>query len=90
MRAPTMTAPGKITDFLLKLQKSKIATKDFNDIIRADHHGLPPHLEKADFILRELLKVNADSVPKIFVGEEIGRELRLNRIRRFVELRDNL
>lgn len=90
MRAPTMTAPGKITDFLLRLEKSKIATKDFNDIICADHHGLPPHLEKADFILRELLKVNADSVPKIFVGEEIGRELRLNRIRRFIEIRDNL
>lgn len=90
MRAPTMTSPGKITDFLLRLEKSKIATKDFNDIICADHHGLPPHLEKADFILRELLKVNADSVPKIFVGEEIGRELRLNRIRRFIEIRDKL
>ena len=62
---------------------------DFNDVIRADHHGLPSHLEHADKILAELLKVTGKDAPPELSGAEIGAWIEAERIRRFVAIRDN-
>ena len=83
MRAPQMTRPGKIVDFLIKLHKSKISVDDFNDIINLDNHGLPPHLANAKLILAEILKVTGKDVPKELFGEEIGNWIRSERIKIF-------
>ena len=87
MRAPLMTKPGKIVNLLLHLNKSKINVKDFCDVIRADHGTLPPHLEKAEEIIFELLKVDGRSVPKELYGEDVGKKILENRIRRFTEMK---
>ena len=90
MRAPIFTKAGKITDFLMRLHNLKIAVKDFNDIINADHHGLPTYLEKADFLIAELLKVRGDSAPPELHGEEIGKWIFQRRIRLLKKLKANL
>ncbi len=90
MRAPVLTSAGKIVDLLIKIYKSKISVADFNDVIRADHHGLPNYLENAEKILAELLKVTGKSAPAELKGAEIGKWIEEERIRRFVALRDSL
>lgn len=87
MRAPLLTAAGKIADLLLGINNSKISTRDFNDVINADHKSLPPYLEHADKIIAELLKINGKTVPPELKGAEIGKYLRESRIRRFLEIR---
>ena len=86
MRAPLITSAGKIVDLLIKLHNSKIAIRDFNDIINADNHGLPAYLVNAKNILDELLKVSGKNAPTELTGSEIGDWVRAERIRRFVEL----
>lgn len=90
MRAPMMTRPGKIVEFLIKLHNSKIAVDDFNDIINLDNRGLPFHLANAKVILAELLKVSGKSAPPEFKGAEIGNWILQERTRRYVELKDTL
>ncbi len=89
MRAPMFAKAGKITDFLLRLHNSKISVSDFNDIIRADHHGLPIYLEKAEFLISELLKVTGKDAPSELQGKEIGEWIFQERIRCFIQLRKN-
>lgn len=90
MRAPILTNTGKIVDLLIRIHKSKISVADFNDVIRADHHGLPSYLEHAEKILAELLKVNGKNAPPELTGNEIGAWIDSERNRRFVALRDSL
>ncbi len=90
MRAPILASAGKIVDLLIGIHKSKISVADFNDIIRADHNGLPSYLENAEKILAELLKVNGKNAPPELSGSEIGKWIRAERIRRFMALRNNL
>ena len=85
MRAPVMTAPGKIVELLIKLSKLKIV-KDFADIINADHHGLPTYLADAEKILPELLKITGRDVPPEIHGEKIGEYIFQARIRKFIEI----
>lgn len=87
MRAPVMKAAGKIVDLLMKLQTSKFAVTDFNDVIRADHNDLPPYLENAESIINELMKINGRIAPPELSGEDIGKWIRDERIRRFVAIR---
>ncbi|MBR6012678.1 MAG: HD domain-containing protein [Selenomonadaceae bacterium] len=72
MRAPVLAKPGKIVELLLKIHKSKISVEDFNDIIRADHNGLPNYLERAEFFITEMLKVSGKNAPPELKGTEIG------------------
>ena len=81
MRAPVMTRPGKIVDFLIKLHNSKISVEDFNDIINFDNHGLPLYLANAKIILNEILKVNGRMAPPEKRGAEIGEWIRSERIK---------
>ena len=81
MRAPVLTRPGKIIDFLLKLHNSKISVEDFNDIINFDNHGLPLYLANAKIILNEILKVNGRMAPPEKRGAEIGEWIRSERIK---------
>ena len=90
MRAPMITAAGKITDFLIRLHNSKISAKDFNDVIRADHGSLPPHLEKAEFLTEQFLKVRGNNAPLPLKGYEVGEWVRRERIKIFVNLRNDL
>ena len=90
MRAPMLTGAGKIVDLLIKIHKSKISVADFNDVIRADHHGLPSYLEYAEKIIAELLKVTGKDAPSELKGTEIGSWIESERVRRFVAIRDNL
>lgn len=90
MRAPVFEKAGKITAFLMRLHSLKISAKDFNDIIKADHNSLPPYLEKADFLIAELLKVRGDSAPPELHGEEIGKWIFQERIKKFKHLQANL
>ena len=87
MRAPILTAAGKIADLLIKLNGSKISVNDFNDIIRADHGSLPPYLSNAEKIIVELLKINGRDAPPELEGEEIGKWIRDARYRRLAEIR---
>ena len=89
MRAPMFSKAGKITDFLMRLHNSKINISDFNDIIRADHHGLPDYLENAKIFIAELLKVNGKNAPPELQGKEIGEWIFQERIRRLVKLQKN-
>jgi len=81
MRAPVLTRPGKIVDFLIKLHNSKISVEDFNDIINFDNHGLPLYLANAKIILNEILKVNGRMAPPEKRGAEIGEWIRSERIK---------
>lgn len=87
MHAPLMSKPGKVVDLLMRLHNSRITISDFNDIIRADHHGLPPHLERAEFIINELLKIGGKSAPPELVGKAVGEWIRAERIRKFMEIK---
>ena len=90
MRAPMFNKPGKITDFLMCLHNAKISVTDFNDIIRADNHGLPPYLENAEFLIEELLKVSGKDAPPDLQGKKIGDWIFQERIRQFIKLQKNL
>ena len=81
MRAPVMTRPGKIVDFLISLHNSKISVEDFNDIINLDNHGLPLYLVNAKIILEEILKINGRMAPPEKRGAEIGEWIRSERIK---------
>ena len=87
MRAPMFAKAGKITEFLMRLHKIGITISDFNDIIQADHKGLPPYLEQAEFLISELLKVSGKDAPPELKGEEIGEWLSAERTRKFVNLK---
>ena len=89
MRAPMFNKPGKITDFLLRLHNSKISVSDFNDVIRADHHGLPIYLQNAEKIIPELLKISGKNAPPDLQGKKIGDWIFQERIRRFIQLQKN-
>ena len=89
MRAPMFNRAGKITDFLMRLHKTGIKVSDFNDVIRADHNGLPSYLEQAEFLISELLKVSGKNAPPELQGEEIGKWILEERTRKFVELKKN-
>ena len=84
MRAPMMTRPGKIVDFLIRLHNSKISADDFNDIINLDNHGLPPHLANAKIIIVEILKISGKSAPLELKGAEIGDWIRRERVKCYV------
>lgn len=86
MRAPLLNKPGKIVELLMKIHNSKISVDDFNDIIRADHGGLPPHLLNAKFVIDELLKVSGKNAPPELVGKNIGDWIFQERIKRFLNL----
>lgn len=90
MRAPMFSKAGKITNFLMRLHNAKISVADFNDIIRADHHGLPGYLENAEKIIAELLKVSGKDAPPELQGKEIGDWILQERIRRFVKIHETL
>ena len=81
MRAPVMTRPGKIVDFMIRLHNSKISVDDFNDIINLDNRGLPLFLANAKIIISELLKINGKMAPSELKGEEIGNWIRKERIK---------
>ena len=86
MRAPLFSKPGKKVDLLMKLNSKKINLKDFNDVIRADHKGLPPYLENSEYIINELLKVKGTSAPPELKGQAVGKWIRSERIRQFINL----
>lgn len=90
MRAPLLSKAGKIVDLLMKIHGAKISIDDFNDIIRADHKGLPNYLENAKFFLDELLKVSGKNAPPELAGIEIGNWILQERIKKFLELNNNL
>ena len=85
MRAPRLNMPGKIVDLIIKLHNAKIPFRDFNDIINADNHGLPPYLANADNILPKLLTVSGKDAPPELNGSQIGDWIRANRIKLFIE-----
>lgn len=85
MRAPRIGHPGKKVDLLMALYKSKLSTKDFNDIILADHGSLPDYLRYAGEILPLLLEVSGNDAPKELRGKKIAEWIRRERIRKFTE-----
>jgi len=88
MRAPIHKRPGKIVDMLIRIN-SVMTIKDFNDIIRADHKGLPSYLANGEELLKELLKVKGSECPEGLKGEQIGEWIRAERIRYYVKIRDS-
>ncbi len=87
MRAPMFAKAGKITAFLMRLHSSKISVADFNDIIRADNHGLPEYLERAEFFIAEFLKINGNDAPINLKGPEIGNWIFEQRIKTYTNLK---
>ena len=76
MRAPRLAKPAKIVDLLLALDRSVLTVAEFQSIIRADHHGLPYYLEKAEFFLTAMKKVTGCDCPKELTGKQIGEWIR--------------
>ena len=85
MRAPRLNMPGKIVDLIIKLHNAKISFRDFNDIINADNHGLPPYLADAENILPKLLTVSGKDAPPELEGAQVGDWIRANRIKIFMD-----
>ena len=85
MHAPLYKRPGKIVDLIMKIKSSRLTFKDFKDIIRADHKGLPDYLENVEEIYLELIKVDGKNCPEEFQGEQIGKWIRAERIRRYLK-----
>ena len=85
MHAPLYKRPGKIVDLIMKIKSSRLTFKDFKDIIRADHKGLPDYLENVEEIYLELIKVDGKNCPEEFQGEQIGKWIRSERIRRYLK-----
>lgn len=85
MQAPLYKRPGKIVDLIMKIPTSKLSFKDFNDIIFADHRSLPDYLEQAEEIYNEFLKVNGANAPNELQGEQIGKWIREERIKIYIE-----
>ena len=88
MRAPRLNMPGKIVDLIIKIHNSKFSFRDFNDIINADNHGLPPYLADAEIILPKLLTVSGKDAPPELNGSQVGDWIRANRIKIFMELHE--
>jgi len=88
MRAPRLNMPGKIVDLIIKIHNSKFQIKDFNDIINADNHGLPPYLADAEIILQKLLTVSGKDAPPELSGAQIGDWIRTNRIKIFIGINE--
>lgn len=72
MRAARLTKSGKIAELLLKVAASPLETADFQAVIRADHHGLPPYLAEASALIAAMQQVNGGLAPKNLQGAQIG------------------
>lgn len=86
MHAPLYKKPGKIVNLIMKIQSAKLSFDDFNDIIRADHKSLPIYLEHSKRIYAELLKVNGNNCPPNLEREQIGKWIRAERIKNYLNL----
>ncbi len=86
MHAPLYKKPGKIVDLIMKIPLTKLTFDDFNDIIYADHNGLPGYLKNAEKIYFELLKVDGKNCPENFCGKQIGQWIRAERIRTYLNI----
>ena len=90
MRAPRLEKPGKIVDLLLAIHHSHLDFDGFRSIIRADHGSLPDYLEYGEQYLDALLRVSGRDCPSGLNGEAVGKWLRTERIRCFLEARKEI
>lgn len=86
MRAPRLHHPGKIVQLLLSIGKYHLTTAEFNAVILADAHHLPPYLQQAEAIIAELKKVCGADAPKTLKGRQIGAWICQQQIRLYQNL----
>ena len=81
MRAPRLEKPGKIVDLLLAAAAAPLPVSDFQAVIRADHHSLPPYLQQAEKIIARLQSVNGRNAPQGLKGPQIGAWVRAEQVK---------
>ena len=83
MRAARLNKAGKIAELLLKVAASPMEIADFQAVIRADHHSLPPYLEEAPAIIACMQQVNGSQAPKSLRGAAIGDWVRNQQVKAY-------
>lgn len=86
MRTPRLHKSQKIVDLLLALDKSVMTIAEYQAVIRADSHGLPSYLAQAAEILPVLKSVSGKDAPAGLEGAAIGKWIRDQQVRKYVEL----
>ena len=86
MRTPWMKKPSKQVRLLLDIEKSPLAAKEYNAVIFADSHGLPPYLARAEEIIPRLKKVTGKEAPAELKGKKIGDWILSQQIKIFMSM----
>lgn len=86
MRAARIKKAGKIVDLLLNIPKHHLQPAEFNAVILADSHHLPPYLEHADELIAALHNVHGSAAPANLHGKAIGQWVHDEQIRVYQKL----
>jgi len=87
MRARTISRPGKIADFLTRLERNSIGTDGISAVMMADGGWVPSFLQFADLYYRAMNEITGNDIPTNLTGPERGRWLRAQRIEAVTRLR---
>lgn len=83
---PRLKDNESIVKLLLNLPKLTMSIQDFNYVIYGIHGFLPVYLEKAEYLIPELLKITGKDVPSNIKGKAVGDYLLKLRAERLNEL----
>jgi tRNA nucleotidyltransferase (CCA-adding enzyme) len=79
MRVSIISRPGKITDFLTRLERHPIGIDGMSAVTFADAHRLPQFLSNADEYYRTMGETSGRDIPENLTGPARGKWLRAQR-----------
>jgi tRNA nucleotidyltransferase (CCA-adding enzyme) len=83
MRAPRLSKPGKIVDFLLAAEKNPLGLSGIGAVVLADHKSLPDYLLHHEHYLRHIHEVRGSLIPTGLSGRQIAIWLRQKQIQAY-------
>lgn len=83
MRAPRLSKPGKIVDFLLTAEKNPLGLSGIGAVVLADHKSLPEYLLHYEHYLRYIHEVRGALIPADLSGRQIAAWLRQKQIQAY-------
>ena len=86
MRAPRIERPGRIADFISRLEGNPLGPDGIKTAILCDGKAIPPFLEHYEEYLQAFRSVSGKDAPPNLHGPEIGRWLRERRAQAVADL----
>jgi hypothetical protein len=86
MKVSIISRPGKITDFLTRMERHPIGLDGMSAVTLADAGRLPPFLLNADEYYRVMGEISGHDIPENLTGPARGKWLRARRIEAVVRL----